>query len=154
DGWIACARLDRIPWKTDPNTVEKLLPGKWDPGKDRWELYNVEEDFSEANDLATKNPEKLRELQELFWEEAEKYHVTPLLAGLAPFFGLGPPPTGRTKFTYYPGTENIGAGMIPPIYNRSFTITADLDIPAAGAEGVIVAEADVMGGFSLYVQDG
>jgi len=154
DGWIACARLDRVPWKTDPKTIEKLLPGRWDPGKDKWELYNIDADFSEANDLAAEHPEKLRELQELFWEDAEKYHVTPLLAGLGPFFGFGPPPTGRTKFTYYPGTENIGAGMIPPVYNRSFTISADLDIPAAGAEGVIVAESDVMGGFSLYVQDG
>lgn len=154
DGWIACARLDRVPWKTDPKTIEKLVPGKWDPGNDKWELYHIDDDFSEANDLAAKYPAKLRELQELFWEDAEKYHVTPLLAGLGPFFGFGPPPTGQTKFTYYPGTENIGAGMIPPVYNRSFTISADLDIPAAGAEGVIVAESDVMGGFSLYVQDG
>jgi arylsulfatase len=153
DGWIACARLDRVPWKTGPATIARLRPGSWDPAKDKWELYNIDEDFSEANDLAAQFPEKLSELQALFWEDAEKYHVTPLLAGLAPFFGFGPPPRSQTKFTYYPGTENIGAGMIPPVYNRSFTITADLDIPAAGAEGVIVAESDVMGGFSLYVQD-
>jgi arylsulfatase len=154
DGWIACARLDRIPWKTDPETIAKLLPGKWDPGKDKWELYHIDEDFSEANDLAASHPDKLRELQQLFWEDAEKYHVTPLLAGLAPFFGFGPPPSDRTRFTYYPGTENIGSGMIPHLYNRSFTINADLDIPAAGAEGVIVAEGDVMGGFALYIQNG
>jgi arylsulfatase A-like enzyme len=154
DGWIACARLDRVPWRTDPQTIEKLRPGRWDPGKDKWELYHIDDDFSEANDLAARYPEKLRELQELFWEDAEKYHVTPLLAGLGPFFGFGPPPTGQTTFTYYPGTEDIGAGMIPPVYNRSFTISADLEIPAAGAEGVIVAESDVMGGFSLYIQDG
>jgi arylsulfatase len=154
DGWIACARLDRIPWRLDPKTMEKFLPGKWDPDKDKWELYNLDEDFSEANDLAAKHPEKLRELQDLFWQDAQKYHVTPLLAGFAQFFGITPPSAGQTRFTYYPGTENIGSGMIPPIYNRSFTISADLDIPAAGAEGVIVAESDVMGGFSLYVQDG
>jgi arylsulfatase len=126
----------------------------WDPGKDKWELYNIDEDFSEANDLAASHPAKLRELQELFWSDAEKYHVTPLLAGLAPFFGFGPPPSDRTTFTYYPGTANIGSGMIPHLYNRSFTIGADLDIPAEGAEGVIVAEGDVMGGFAFYVQDG
>ena len=154
DGWIACARLDRVPWTLDPKTLEKFAPGRWDPDKDKWELYNLEEDFSQANDLAAKHPEKLRELQDLFWQDAEKYHVTPLLAGFAQFFGVTPPSTPRTRFTYYPGTENIGAGMIPHIYNRSFTITAELDIPAAGAEGVIVAESDVMGGFSLYVQDG
>ena len=140
--------------RLDPKTLEKFAPGRWDPDKDKWELYNLEEDFSQANDLAAKHPEKLRELQDLFWQDAEKYHVTPLLAGFAQFFGVTPPSTPRTRFTYYPGTENIGAGMIPHIYNRSFTITADLDIPAAGAEGVIVAESDVMGGFSLYVQDG
>jgi arylsulfatase len=155
DGWIACARLDRIPWKIDPQTLAKFGPGSgWDPDKDKWELYNLDEDFSEANDLAAKHPEKVAELKELFWEDAEKYHVTPLMGGLAPFYHLGPPPTSETKFVFYPGTENIGAGMIPHIYNRSFSISAGLDIPAAGAEGVIVAESDVMGGFSLYVQDG
>jgi len=154
DGWIACARLDRVPWKTDPTTIAKFLPGKWDPDKDKWELYHIDDDFSEADDVASQHPDKLRELQELFWQDAEKYHAIPLLAGLGPFFGFGPPPRDQTKFTYYPGTENIGAGMIPRVYNRSFTITADLEIPAGGAEGVIVAESDVMGGFSLYVQDG
>ena len=154
DGWIACARLDRIPWRLDPETMKRFAPGVWDPDKDRWELYNTAEDFSEAHDVADRNPEKLRELKELFWHDAEKYQVTPLLAGFAQFFGLTPHVEPRTRFTYYPGTENVGAGMIPTIYNRSFTITADLDIPATGAEGVIVAESDVMGGFSLYVQDG
>ena len=154
DGWIACARLDRIPWKLDPATLKRFAPGSgWDPDKDRWELYNIEEDFSQSKDLAAEHPEKLRELKELFWSEAEKYHVTPLLGGMAPFFGLGPAGEARTRFTYYPGTGNIGAGMIPPVYNRSFTITADLDVPPGGAEGVIVAESDVMGGFALYVQD-
>lgn len=154
DGWIACARLDRIPWKLDPTTIAKFLPGKWDPDQDKWELYNIDEDFSESEDLAAKHPEKLRELKELFWQEAEKYHVTPLLGGFALFFGFPMPAATQTKFTYYPGTENIGSGMIPQIYNRSFTISADLEIPAGGAEGVIVAEADLMGGFSLYVQYG
>jgi arylsulfatase A-like enzyme len=153
DGWIACARLDRIPWRVDPATLVKFLPGRWKPDEDKWELYHVEEDFSESEDLAEKHPEKLEELKELFWQEAEKYQVTPLLAGFAPFFGLHGPAASRTKFTYYPGTENIGSGMIPHIYGRSFTISADLEVPEAGCEGVIVAEADHLGGFSLYVQD-
>jgi arylsulfatase len=153
DGWLACARLDRIPWKLDPETLAKFAPGKWDPDRDKWELYNLREDFTQARDLAAKHPDKLKELRELFWAEAEKYQVTPLLAGFAPFYGLNPPRTERNRFIYYPGTENIGAGMIPPIYNRSFTITADLDVPDGGAEGVIIAESDLMGGFSLYVQD-
>jgi hypothetical protein len=154
DGWIACARLDRIPWKLDPRTMEQFAPGKWEPDNDQWELYHIDDDFSEATDLAAAHPEKLRELKELFWQEAEKYHVTPLLGGSASFFGFNPPRSEQTRFVFYPGTENIGAGMIPRIYNRSFTLSADLEVPAAGADGVIVAEGDVMGGFALYVQEG
>jgi arylsulfatase len=155
DGWIACSRIDRSPWRLDPAQLKKVGPGSgWEPDKDKWELYNLDEDFSEANDLAAMHPEKLAELKKLFWEEAEKYHVTPLMAGLSPFFGLVNATTERTKFTYYPGTENLLPGMMPQIFNRSFTITADLELPEAGAEGVIVAEADAMGGFSLYIQEG
>ncbi|CAN5487952.1 arylsulfatase AtsB [soil metagenome] len=155
DGWMASSRLDRIPWKVDPVALKKFGPGSgWDPDKDKWELYNLDEDFSQATDLAAKHPEKLAELKKLFWEDAEKYQVTPLLGGLAVLYGFKPPAANRTKFTYYPGTENIASGMIPQIYNRSYTISADLVIPEAGAEGVLVAEADVMGGFSLYIQDG
>ena len=155
DGWIACARLDRIPWRIDPAQLARFAPGSgWDPNKDKWELYNLDEDFSEANDLADKHPEKLAELKKLFIEEAERYHVTPLLGGFALLYGFSVPAAERTKFTYYPGTENIGSGMIPHIYNRSYTIAAELDVPRDGAEGVIVAEADLMGGFSLYVQNG
>src|SRR5262249_44140061 len=68
DGWIACSRLDRIPWKIDAAALAKYGPGgTWDPEKDKWELYNIDEDFSEAEDLATKHPEKLAELKKLFW---------------------------------------------------------------------------------------
>jgi arylsulfatase len=155
DGWIACARLDRIPWQIDPAALAKFGPGGgWDPDKDKWELYHIDEDFSQAHDLAAKHPEKLAELKALFWEEAKQNHVTPLMGGLASFYGLLPPAASRTTFTYYPGAQDISSGMIPPIYNRSYTITADLDIPSSGAEGVIVAEADFLGGFSLYVQGG
>lgn len=154
DGWIACSRLDRTPWRVDRAELKKFAPGSgWNPDQDRWELYNIERDFSQADDLASQNPEKLAELKRLFWQEAEKYQVTPILGGMAVFFGLPVPGSERTKFTYYPGTENIASGMIPHIYNRSFSISADLDIPPGG-EGVIVAEADIMGGFSLYIQGG
>jgi arylsulfatase A-like enzyme len=155
DGWVACARLDRIPWRIDPAELAKFAPGSgWNPDKDKWELYHVDEDFSQANDLAATYPEKLAELKKAFWEEAGKYQVEPLLGGLAVFYGCPVPAATRTHYTYYPGTENIASGMIPHVYNRSYTISADLDVPAGGAEGVIVAEADVMGGFSLYVQGG
>lgn len=149
------ARLDRVPWKIDPAAMAKYGPGgNWDPDRDKWELYHIDEDFSEANDLASKHPEKLAELKKLFWEEAAKYQVLPLMGGLASFYGLEPPSPNRSVFAYGPGIENISSGMIPRVYNRSFAIEADLVIPPGGAEGVIVAEADFLGGFSLYVQGG
>ncbi|MFO0905177.1 MAG: sulfatase-like hydrolase/transferase [Pirellulales bacterium] len=154
DGWLASARLDRIPWRLDPITLAKFRPGgPWDPDSDNWELYHLDEDFSQSENVAAQHPEKLAELKKLFWEEAEKHHVTPILGSFAPMFGQGPPPGKRTKYVYYPGSESIEPGMIPRIYNRSFKITAHVEIPDQGVEGVIVANADVMGGFSLYVQD-
>lgn len=155
DGWIASCKLDRIPWEMSPTVFKKFVPGAYDPEKDRWELYNMAEDFSQADDLAGKYPEKLKELKALFWEEAEKYHVTPLLAGLSSFFGLMPS-TGpaTTKFKFLPGVQNIGPGMIPHIYGTSYAIDAEIEIPQGGAQGAIVANADHLGGFSLYMQDG
>jgi arylsulfatase len=154
DGWIASARMPRIPWKADPATMAQFAPGKWDPDKDKWELYNLAEDFTQAEDLAEKNPEKLNELKALFWTEAEKYQVLPLLGSMAFYYGFPGPSSGVTKFAFYPGTQNILPGAMPHIYNRSFIIRADLDIPESGAEGVIVAENSFLGGFALYVQDG
>jgi arylsulfatase A-like enzyme len=155
DGWIASCRLDRIPWELDPKTLARFAPGVWDPDKDTWELYNLAEDFSQAHDLAQKFPDKLNELKALFWAEAEKYQVEPLLAGMSTFFGFLPTAGAtKTKFTFHPGVQNIGPGMIPHVYSSSYAIEADLEIPPGGAEGAIVANADFLGGFSLYVQNG
>jgi len=161
DGWLACWRLDRIPWKIDPETLSRFAPGKWDPDKDKCELYNLDEDFSQANDVADKYPDKVRDLTALFWAEAEKYHVLPLLGEMATVWGFPKGLPEQTKFTYYNGTENISSGMIPPIYNRSYSISADLDNPGRsglglrpGIAGVIVAEGSFLGGFSLYVENG
>ncbi|MGH7983655.1 MAG: arylsulfatase [Candidatus Udaeobacter sp.] len=161
DGWIACWRPDRIPWKLDPPTLARFAPNKWNPGNDKCELYNLDEDFSQADDVADKYPDKVRELTALFWAEAEKYQVTPLFGEIAFLWGFPKYSTNQTKFTYYSGTENISSGMIPPIYNRSYSISADLDNPGRsgfglrpGIAGVIVAEGSFLGGFSLYVEDG
>src|SRR6185312_10079786 len=80
--------------------------------------------------------------------------VLPLLGGLTTFFGMTPPLPKQTQFTYHGDVQNVASGMIPRIFNHSYTISADLEIPAGGVEGVIVAEADHLGGFSLYVKDG
>ena len=120
----------------------------------RFELYYLPDDFSQATDLAASNPEKVKELQDLFWEEAEKYNIKPLLAGFATFFGILPPLGTQTTYTYYGDVQNVAPGTIPRVYNHSYTISADLHIPDGGAEGVIVAEANHLGGFALFVQDG
>ena len=104
-------------------------------------------------DLAAENPEKLAELKELFWEEAEKHNVLPLLAALSVFFGILPPMPTITTQTFYGDVQNIASGMIPRVYGRSYAIEAELSVPEDGAEGVIVAEADEMGGFSLWVDE-
>ena len=153
DGWWAACKLDRIPWDLSPPTIARFAPGAYDPEQDTWELYYLPDDYSQANDLAAENPEKLNELKGLFWEEAEKHNVLPLLAAFSVFFGILPPMPTITTQTFYGGVENIASGMIPRIYGRSYAIEAELAVPEGGAEGVIVAEADEMGGFSLWVDE-
>jgi arylsulfatase A-like enzyme/uncharacterized membrane protein len=153
DGWWACARLDRIPWDFSPDTIRKLAPGVYDPEQDRWELYYLPEDFTQAHDLAAEQPEKLAELRELFWQEAERNRVLPLLGGMSIFFGMLPPLPTVTRFTFYGDVQNVQRGMIPRVYGRSYAIEAELVVPETGAEGVIVANADEIGGFALWVDD-
>ena len=88
DGWWLSMMLPRIPWELDPEALKRFAPGVWDPDDDPVELYYLPDDFSQAQDLAAEHPEKVAELKELFWEEAEKYNVMPLLGGLAIFFGM------------------------------------------------------------------
>ncbi|HEY9871513.1 MAG TPA: arylsulfatase [Candidatus Obscuribacterales bacterium] len=155
DGWWLSCRMPRIPWKMDPATLEHFAPGLWNPDKDPVELYNLTTDFSQANNVAAKNPEKVQELQRLFWEDAKKYQVLPLLGGMAVYFGpkFAPPQFARTHFEYLAGTENIPPTVCPQIFKRSYTVSADLDVPDSGAEGVIMANADYLGGYALYVED-
>jgi arylsulfatase A-like enzyme len=154
DGWWAGCFIDRIPWDATPQALARLAPGVYDPDKDRWELFDLRNDFSQADDVAAKFPEKLKELQDLFWQEAEKYHVLPLLGGLAAFFGVLPERIEQRTFTYYSGVQNVAPGMIPHVYGKSYAIDAYLTVPESGVEGVIVAEADFLGGFALYVDGG
>jgi arylsulfatase A-like enzyme len=154
DGWWLAMRMPRVPWRLDPEVLKTFAPGVWDPDKDPVELYYLPDDFSQATDLSESNPEKVAELKALFWEEAEKYHVKPLLAGFSPFFGILPPLGANTTVTYHGDVQNVAPGLVPRVYNHSYTISADLHIPEGGAEGVIVADASHLGGFALFVQDG
>ena len=153
DGWLLAQRLQRIPWDLDPEKLRAFGPG-WNPDDEPVELYYLPDDFTQSKNIAADHPEKVRELSELFWAEAERNHVLPLLGGLTSFFGMVPPIPEESKFVFRGDIQNIPSGMIPRIYNHSYTISADLVIPEGGAEGVIVAEADHLGGFALFVQDG
>jgi len=149
DGWVAATK-HRTPWASAPD-------GPLD--KDKWELYHVAEDFSQAIDLAASNPEKLNELQDLFIEEAIKYDVLPLddrvferfdasIAGRPDLMG------GRTSLTVYPGMTHMTENAFINVKNRSHTITAEVEIPQSGGEGVILAQGGRFAGWSLYMKDG
>ena len=135
DGWWAACKLDRIPWDISPPTMARFAPGAYDPEQDTWELYYLPDDFSQANDLAAEHPEKLAELKELFWEEAEKHNVLPLLAAFSVFFGILPPLPTITTQTFYGDVENIASGMIPRVYGRSYAIEAELSVPDGRRRG-------------------
>jgi arylsulfatase len=122
--------------------------------KDKWELYKVEEDFNETSDLAAKQPEKLREMIERWWSEAGKYNVLPLDdrgTGRA----IEQVSTNRplTTATYYPGAAQTPRSSMPNFRNRSFSLTADVEIPTNGAEGVLLALGGRFAGFSFFVQN-
>jgi Sulfatase len=153
DGWWAGAKLDRAPWDFSPETLRKFAPGVYDPDKDVWELYYLPDDFSQAHDLAAAHPDKLKELQALWWAEAERNRALPLLAGLSVMFGILPPLPTITRYTYAGDVQNVQHGMVPRVYGRSYAIEAELDVPETGAEGVIVANADFIGGFGLWVDE-
>src|SRR3984957_5699669 len=148
DGWVAATTPPLPPWGS----------GKTIPIDDyKWELYDVSKDFSEANNLAAQNPKKLRELQELFWIEAAKYNVLPLDNSKLERMNVDNRPSltrGRNEFTFYPGMNRIPEGTAPSILNKSFRVTANVTIPAGGAEGVIVTQGGRFNGWGLYLLDG
>jgi len=149
DGWMASVRHGRLPWVGGIGSSKSF-------DEDTWELYDLRRDFSQYDNLAARHPEKLKELQDAFWTEAKKYQVLPLDDRLSERFNPALRPSliaGRTIFNYFPGTH-IPDSSAAPTQNRSYTITAHLDIPKEGAEGVLAAVGGVVGGFSLYVKDG
>ncbi|HVO31438.1 MAG TPA: arylsulfatase, partial [bacterium] len=150
EGWIAACRHGRLPWQMG-------AAGASDFDSDVWELYNIEEDFSEYTDLAAKEPRKLEQLRELFYAEAGKYNVLPL--DDRTFERLDPRTRpsligDRTDFTYYRGAFRITESCAPNVKNRSHTITAHLVVPEGGADGVLVAAGGIVGGYTLFVKDG
>ena len=149
DGWLA-GTIHRAAWETKPRRPLE---------QDVWELYDTRSDFSLVNDLAAKNPEKLKAMQDLFMKEAEKNSVLPLDDRTlertnAALVGRPDLMAGRTTLTVHEGMLGMSENVFINVKNRSHTITADVDIPKTGANGAILAQAGRFGGWSLYLKDG
>ena len=150
DGWVAATTPATLPWELSTATPPDVITGY------NWELYNVQEDPTEFNDLAAKMPEKVKELQDLFYSEAAKYGVLPLdNSTLARWNAPRPNLTaGRTVFTYSGELSGVPDSAAPRILNKSYTITAEVEIPEGGAEGMIVTEGGRFGGYGLFLSKG
>jgi arylsulfatase len=150
DGWIASTTPLRLPWQTFGTEVS--------PDDFKWELYNVRQDFSQANNLAAGNPGKLKELQAAFDVEAKKYNVYPLDSSFAERADPAIRPSlsrGRTEFTYTAGMTRIPEGSAPDFKNKSWTLAAEVVIPDGGtASGVLGTIGGRHGGWALMLQDG
>jgi arylsulfatase len=149
DGWYACTTPPVPPWELGTAKLPDINDYKW-------ELYNLTEDYSQYNDLAAKNPGKLKELQALFLTEAAKYNVLPIDNSILPRL-VTPRPSataGRTVFTYSGPNAGIPVGNAPSLLDKDYTITAEVTIPKAGAEGMIVTMGGRFGGYGLYLLKG
>lgn len=144
NGWKAVTFHGQLPWENKPKRTFD---------EDVWELYNVEEDFSEYNDLASENPDKLKQLVEMWWAEAGRYNVLPLDDRKQERLVAREAEGERTTYTFYPGTVRVPQGSAPHTKNRSHNITAEVEIPAEGAEGPICVNGGVSSGFSFYIKD-
>jgi arylsulfatase A-like enzyme len=148
DGWMASTTPLRLPWVTSG----------YEPSPDdfKWELYNVNEDFSQANNLVEQNPAKLKELQRAFDVEARKYNVYPLDSSFASRVDPAIRPSltrGRSEFTYYPGMIRIPEGSAPNFKNKSWAIAAEVNVPDGGASGVLATIGGRFGGWVLLMQE-
>jgi arylsulfatase len=150
DGWFG-RTIHKAPWEAKPRRMLE--------DDSAWQLYNVRKDFSLANDLAAKNPQKPDELKAIFLAEASRYHVLPIddraferldgaLVGRPDLMG------GRTSITLAEGMAGMTEGVFLNVKNRSKTITAEIDVPEGGANGTVIAQGGRFGGWSLYVGDG
>jgi arylsulfatase len=150
DGWIAATSPVTTPWVLSTAPPPDVITGY------TWELYKLDDDVTEANDLAATMPDKLKEMQDVFYSEAKKYDVLPLdNSTLARFLTPRPSATaGRTLFTYSGELSGVPASAAPNILDKSYIITAQVEIPEGGAEGMIVTEGGRFGGYGLFLSKG
>jgi len=145
DGWRAHVGAPNWP-SGEPTTAEYM-------DKAPWMLFNLNEDFSEADDVAAKYPAKLEQLKQLWFMQASKYKVFPLDSSLqlrlvTPRPQMSAP---RDKYVYYPGTGEVESSNAADVRNRSHTITAEVEIPKEGATGVLIANGGTFAGYTLFI---
>ncbi|WP_373033163.1 arylsulfatase [Sulfurovum sp.] len=150
EGWLLSTKVNRAPWEAygaanpDPLNNQVL------------ELYNLNEDFSQSKNIAAEHPEKVKELKKLFIEEAKKYQVFPMDASVATRLVMPRPniTAGRTEFVYTEPMVGLPQGDSPSLLNTSYTITADIEVPKGGAEGMILASGGRFAGYGFYLLNG
>ena len=149
DGWLA-GTVHKAPWEAKPRAALE---------DDVWELYDTRSDFSLRNNLAISNPDKLKEMQQVFIGETKKYPILPLddrvFERMIPA-NVGRPDLleGRTSLTVYEGMTAMSENVFLNLKNQSHTISADIEVPKGGAKGVIISQAGRFGGWTLFVKDG
>ena len=151
DGWMASTTPLRLPWVVAAGIAEPS------PDDFKWELYNIAEDPSQANNLVAQNPEKLKELQAAFETEAQKYSVYPLDSSFAKRIDPAIRPSlsrGRSEFVFYSGLTRIPEGSAPDFKNKSWSIAAEIDVPGGEADGVLATMGGFFGGWSLFIMEG
>jgi len=150
DGWVAATTPVTIPWELSTKAPPDVITGYG------WELYNLQNDFTENHDLAAEMPGKLKEMQALFYQQAAKFDVLPLdNSTLARFVTPRPSATaGRTTFTYSGELSGVPASCAPDILDRSYMIHAEITVPEGGAEGMIATEGGRFGGYGLFLSKG
>jgi arylsulfatase len=150
EGWMASTVPYREPWNGTAPTPKDIVNGV------KWELFDLTKDWTQNHDLSGANPEKLKELQDLFWVEAAKYQVLPLDASALTRFILPRPSivAGRDEFTYTKPIVGVPLGTAPSVLNKSFTITADIEVPQGGGSGMLVTQGGRFGGWGFYLLKG
>jgi len=150
NGWMASS-LAYLPWAAARTG--------YDPDKAKWELYHIDEDFSQANDLAAQDPDKLKELVDLWWAEAARHDVLPLdwrsVERLSEqITGRPSLASDRKRFIYNTPLVALPEGSAPDLKNKSFTITAEVEIPSDGGDGMIFTQGGITAGWGFYIVKG
>jgi arylsulfatase len=150
DGWLLSTKVNRAPW-------DAFGPANPDPLNNQvLELYDLKRDFSQSTDLAAKNPQKVKEMKAAFISEAKKYQVFPLDASVAARI-VAPRPNitaGRNTFVYTHPMVGLPQGDSPGLLNTSYTVSAEITVPASGAEGMLLTSGGRFGGYGFYLKNG